>query len=173
MDFSTYQRLLQAGEAPATDPLPKAARLLQGTRAGFVTRALSVFIDIAVISIVVVAGWAATRFLIFVLHPTQALPTPNATGLLIAGYVVMVLYWTVCWATSGRSLGAFLMGVRVRSRNGSRVGWARALARAVFCVAFPPGLIWSIVSHLDESVQDIVLRTSVVRDWSPLGGQPS
>jgi len=170
MDFATYQRLVSIGEAPSTDPLPKAARALQGSQAGVVTRTLSVFIDIALVSIVVVAGWAATRFLIFVLRPTQELPTPNAFVLLAFGYAVMVLYWAISWATSGRSLGAYVMGVRVRSRDESRVGWFRSLVRAVFCVAFPPGLLWSIVSHRNQSVQDIVLRTEVLRDWSRLGG---
>jgi len=169
MDFASYQRLVDSGHAPAVDPLPRAARLLQGTRAGFVTRAVSVLIDIALVSILVVAGWAATRFLLFVLRPTQELPTPNAFALLAFGYVFMVLYWTACWATSGRSLGAYIMGVRVRSTDGSRVGWFRSLVRAVFCVVFPPGLLWSIISRRDDSVQDIVLRTAVIRDWSRLG----
>jgi uncharacterized RDD family membrane protein YckC len=169
MDFATYQRLVEAGQAPSTDPLPKAARALQGTPAGFVTRAASVVIDIAVISVLVVAGWAATRFLFFVVRPTQELPEPNAFVLLGFGYLVMVLYWMSCWATSGRSIGAFALGVRVRSSDGRRLGWFRSLLRAVFCVAVPPGLLWSIVSRRSESIQDIVLRTKVVRDWSQLG----
>lgn len=169
MDFATYQRLVEAGQAPATDPLPRAARALQGTRAGFVTRAASVLIDIGLISVIVVAGWAATRFLLFVLRPSQPLPEPNAFVLLVFGYLVMVLYWMACWATSGRSLGAFVMGVRVRSADGSRVGWFRSLVRAVLCVLVPPGLLWVIASRRNESVQDVVLRTTVVRDWGRLG----
>ena len=173
MDFATYQRLVASGNAPSADPLPRAARALQGSQAGFVTRALSVFIDIGLVSIIVVVGWAATRFLIFVLRPSQELPTPNAATLLAIGYGVMTLYWMACWATSGRSLGAFVMGVRVRSRDGERVGWLRSLLRAVFCVAFPPGLLWSIVSHENASVQDIVVRTRVIRDWSRMGAMVS
>lgn len=169
MDFATYQRLVEAGRAPATDPLPRAARTLQGAPAGFVTRGVSVLIDIALISVVVVVGWAGTRFLLFVLRPSQELPEPNAVILLVFGYGVMVLYWTACWSTSGRSLGAFVMGVRVRSADGSRVGWFRSLLRAVFCVLVPPGLLWAIVSRSNHSVQDIVLRTRVVRDWARLG----
>ncbi|MBM3669311.1 MAG: RDD family protein [Actinobacteria bacterium] len=151
------------------DPLPKAARDLQGTTAGFVTRAVSVLIDIALVSVLVVVGWAGTRFLIFVLRPTEPLPTPDAFALLVFGYAFMVLYWMACWATTGRSLGGFAMGVRVRSRDGSRVGWLRSLGRAVFCVAVPPGLLWAIISHRDQSIQDIVLRTTVIRDWARLG----
>ena len=169
MDFASYQRLVDAGQAPATDALPKVARALHGTPAGFVTRAVSVLIDIALISVFVAAGWAATRFLLFVLRPSQALPEPNAVALLLFGYIVTVLYWAVCWSTSGRSVGAFIMGVRVRSADGTRVGWFRSLLRAVFCVMVPPGLLWSIVSRSNESVQDIVLRTRVVRDWARLG----
>jgi uncharacterized RDD family membrane protein YckC len=169
MDFASFQRLVETGRTPVTDPLPKAARALQGAPAGFVTRAVSALIDIALVSVVVVAGWAATRFLLLVLRPTQELPEPRAAALLLFGYILMVLYWAVCWSTSGRSLGAFTMGVRVRSADGSRVGWLRSLARAGFCVLVPPGLLWSIVSRRSESIQDIILRTRVVRDWTPLG----
>ena len=41
-----------------------------------------------------------------------------------------------------------------------------ALLRAAFCVAFPIGLFWCVVSRKNRSVQDVVLRTSVIHDWA-------
>jgi uncharacterized RDD family membrane protein YckC len=58
------------------------------------------------------------------------------------------------------------MGVRVVSRKGGRLGWLVALARAAFSVGFPIGLGWALVSKRNRSVQDVVLRTIVIYDWS-------
>jgi uncharacterized RDD family membrane protein YckC len=57
------------------------------------------------------------------------------------------------------------MGVRVVSRKGERIGWGGAAVRSAFCAVFPFGLLWVIVSGANRSVQDVVLRTSVIYDW--------
>jgi hypothetical protein len=41
----------------------------------------------------------------------------------------------------------------------------RAFVRAVLCALFPIGLFWSAVSTRNESVQDLLVRTTVVYDW--------
>jgi hypothetical protein len=43
--------------------------------------------------------------------------------------------------------------------------WTGALVRAAFCVVFAVGLFWVLISGANRSVQDVVLRTSVVYDW--------
>jgi hypothetical protein len=43
--------------------------------------------------------------------------------------------------------------------------WAGAALRSAFCVLFPIGLFWVAVSGANRSVQDVVLRSSVVYDW--------
>jgi uncharacterized RDD family membrane protein YckC len=58
------------------------------------------------------------------------------------------------------------MGLRVVNFRGQRVRWAGAVLRAAFCVTVPIGLFWAILSPRDRSIQDVVLRTSVVYDWS-------
>ena len=40
----------------------------------------------------------------------------------------------------------------------------RSFLRAVACVVFPVGLLWSAVSAQRQSLQDIVFRTVVVYD---------
>ena len=37
---------------------------------------------------------------------------------------------------------------------------------AILCVVFPIGLLWCVVSEENRSVQDLLLRTSVIYDWS-------
>jgi hypothetical protein len=41
-----------------------------------------------------------------------------------------------------------------------------ALLRAILCVIFPIGLLWSVVSDSSRSLQDVLLRTSVIYDWN-------
>ena len=67
----------------------------------------------------------------------------------------------------GRTYGCHVLGLRVVSYRGSRMRPLGALLRAVFCVFFPIGLLWCAASRANRSVQDVVLRTSVVYDWEP------
>ena len=83
------------------------------------------------------------------------------------GGIVAVLYLTACWATTGRSYGKHVLGLRVVGPFG-RLHVVGAFLRAVLCVLVPIGVLWVAVSRENRSLQDVVLRTSVVYDW--LGG---
>jgi uncharacterized RDD family membrane protein YckC len=147
--------------------VPPAARDFQGHRAGIVTRCLAAAVDLGVVVAFLLAvwvGWAAARFL---LDPKGfTWPAPPLGLVLIDWYIVSTIYLTFSWATSGQSFGAHLLGLRVVNFRGRRMTWLGALARAAFCVAFPIGLAWIVVSPRNRSVQDVVLQTSVVYDWS-------
>jgi len=147
--------------------VPQVARDFQGHRAGIVTRCLAAAADLGVVVAFLLAvwvGWAGARFL---LDPKGfTWPAPPVGFVLADWYVVATLYLTFAWATSGRSYGAHLLGLRVVNFRGRRMSWPGALARAAFCVAFPIGLGWILASRGNRSVQDVVLRTSVVYDWS-------
>ena len=95
---------------------------------------------------------------------------PEATGLplLVIGYFTMWIYWTWSWSTGGRSLGNILMGLRVQTNRGGSLGLGLAALRSLFSVVFALGLVWSIFSRKNRSIQDIVLGTEVVFDWAPL-----
>jgi uncharacterized RDD family membrane protein YckC len=151
----------------APDPIPPAARPLQGLRAGVISRVIAGGVDYAVVFAVVIGcyvGWAVLQFL---LNPRTVSPVPTITGarVLLAGFVVMVLYLWLAFATTGRTFGDRLMGLRVVGRKGTRLSWASALLRALFYGVFPIGLLWCAVSRENRSVQDIVLRTSVIHHW--------
>ena len=88
--------------------------------------------------------------------------------------MVTVVYLTGCWAITGRTWGSHVMGLRVVDRKGRRLRPTVALLRGLFCTFFPIGLVWCGVNPSRRSVQDIVLRTSVVYHWVPAaGGQPT
>lgn len=155
------------------ETLPQGARVFQGTRAGLMTRLTAGVLDVlfifAVVIGIAVAGW----MLSFIVSPLNPLGTtedglrrfPQVLNLVVIGYALAWLYFTVCWSTSGRTLGNLVMGVRVINFRGARLHWPVAALRSIFVVVFPIGLFWVVVSGANRSVQDIVLRTSVTYDW--------
>jgi uncharacterized RDD family membrane protein YckC len=82
-----------------------------------------------------------------------------------AGCLLLTLYLAVSWMGSGRTYGNHVMGLRVVNNKGRRLHPLGALVRAVCCVILPIGLLWVLVSGQNRSLQDLVLRTSVIYDW--------
>jgi uncharacterized RDD family membrane protein YckC len=108
-------------------------------------------------------AWAV---LLFLLDPRDyTFPSWPFLYFLVIGFFYLVVYLWIAFATNGRTLGAGVMGVRVVGRKGRKMRWIPALLRAGFCAVFPVGLFWCAVSRENRSVQDIVLRTSVIHDW--------
>ncbi|WP_326834615.1 RDD family protein [Amycolatopsis rhabdoformis] len=139
--------------------------------AGIVTRLLAAVLDAAVTGLLTTAGYLAVVAVRFAAAPWSfrwpTVPPALAGGITAA---VAVVYLTVSWATLGRGYGAALLGLRVLGRR-RRLGWVRALVRALLCVVFPIGLLWVAVSPHRRSLQDVVLRTTVVYDWRTDGGR--
>ena len=142
---------------------PRAPR--SGMPAGLVTRSLANVVDLLTVVLLVGAGWLAVAATRFLLHPAQfSFPAPGGQTLLLVGLAVQAGYFAVTWAVVGGTYGDRLLALRVVGRRGSRLHWGRCLLRAVLCTAFPIGLLWVLVSGANRSVQDALLRTSVVHD---------
>ncbi len=147
-------------------PIPHAARPFQGRRAGLVTRTLAAVVDLVVVVTAFWLGYAAVSVVLFAMEPASfQFPDVALVPWAATEYVLAVGYLTLCWSTSGRTVGALVMGLRVLNRNGSWMRPVGALLRAIFCIAFPFGLLWIVVSAENRSLQDLVLRTSVIYDW--------
>jgi len=58
------------------------------------------------------------------------------------------------------------MGLRLVSMRGTNGLLPVLLVRAAFCVVFPIGLLWVVVSGGNRALWDVLLRTSIVHDWS-------
>lgn len=134
--------------------------------AGIVTRALAAVIDLGVVLLMMAGALLTVAGLAFMWAPVSfSWPTPSWVLSLLVGALLAAAYLTVSWATTGRSWGAAVFGLRVRSIGRGRLGWARAGLRALLCVAFPPGLLWVVVSRRRLSLQDAVVLSVVVYDW--------
>jgi uncharacterized RDD family membrane protein YckC len=173
--FREYRQALAEGRSPdyQAPVLPRDAIALQGDRAGFVTRALAALIDVLIIFLLVLGTIAVIWMISFIIDPmspgtplTEAdKRVPDVATMIIYGYCLNAVYWTVFWHYGGRTIGNLIMGLRVVNRHGQQMGWWTSLLRAMFCTVFPFGLLWSIVSGANRSVQDVVLRTNVIYDW--------
>ena len=152
-------------------PLPRDARPYQGRRAGLVTRMVAAALDGVVVVLVLLVAYAALATFLFLVDPRGfSFPDVGPLFSLTAGFVVLVVYQTLAWRLTGHTYGGLVMGLRVVNARGRRLRWAGSFARAVFCAVVPIGLLWVAVSRENRSVQDVVLRTSVVYDWQPTGG---
>ncbi|GAA2493947.1 RDD family protein [Terrabacter carboxydivorans] len=150
--------------------LPGPARSVQGHRAGIVTRATAGAVDLVVAFAAVGVGYAVWSGAVFVLGPASfRFPDPGGLRLLLCVLGVLTAYLTAAWATTGRTVGNRLLGLRVVGDGTGGVGFVRALLRALLCVAFPVLLFWVLVSAENRSLPDVLLRTSVVYDWTSAG----
>jgi uncharacterized RDD family membrane protein YckC len=154
--------------------VPREARAFQGRPAGIVSRLIANVIDGAVVGAILLAGYLGVNGLLFFLDPRSfhfREPIPVLT--LTSAFVVAGIYLGLSWALAARTYGCHVMGLRVVGRRGHPLRVLVAFARAAFCVIFPIGLFWCVVNPRSRSVQDIVLRTSVVYDWMPHPAQPA
>jgi uncharacterized RDD family membrane protein YckC len=147
-------------------PIPHEARPYQGLEAGLVTRGIAGVLDVVVAVVATVLLYLGIAGAKLVIRP-RSFHFPELPFLLgLSGVLtILVLYLTAAWTLSGRSYGAHVMGIRILGRRGRRVRAPVALARAVLYVVFPVGLLWCLVNPQKRSVQDVLLRTTVVYDW--------
>lgn len=153
------------GVRPAGWALPVQARPFQGERAGLASRTGAALIDLVVTVASVGLLWIALWLGQVLIRPTDLRGVPGLETAVLVGLGLLWLAWAFGWATTGRSLGAYVIGVRVVDWRGERVPWLIAAVRALLCVVFPLGLLWVVLSRDRRSLQDVVLRTSVVYDW--------
>lgn len=166
--FRNFRKGFKSGEAIHFNAIPDRARSFQGGTVGFTSRFISVLIDIAFIAVLLGGTYGVWQALRYVLAVFYEFPQLSGISLLLIGYVLMWGYWTWSWATGGKSLGNVLMGLRVQANSGHGLHLGRAAARSLLSILFPVGLLWAIVNRNNHSIQDVLLRTQVVFDWTPL-----
>ena len=156
---------------PELSPVPKEVRAYQGATAGVVTRMVANVVDALVVGAMVASCYIGLVSVKFLLDP-RSFTWPD--GHLLAGLTftlsLSVVYLWLCWWLLGRSYGKHVMGIRVAGRRGRKLGPVRALGRAAFCVFFPIGFFWCVISPRRHSVQDIAVYSAVVYDWMPHPG---
>jgi uncharacterized RDD family membrane protein YckC len=150
--------------------VPVGARQYQGHRAGVVTRIAANTVDFVVVVALVAVAYFVIAGINFLIDPrTFDWPSLPLWGVTII-VIVVVPYLALSWCTTGCTFGDGVFGLQVLNFRGGRMNIAGALLRAVLCMVFPVGLLWVAVNRENRSVQDIILRTSVVYEWVPHAG---
>lgn len=141
---------------------------LQGLRAGFISRAVASGTDVVlvlciyVVAVIVVSiAWG----LFFSKSITITAP-PHWVNELLA-WILLVLYLTVGWWSTGRTPGKQMMGLRVVRSDGSPLRFWRALFRALLCASFFPALLLALVNRRNRGLEDVACKTVVTYDWLP------
>jgi uncharacterized RDD family membrane protein YckC len=146
--------------------VPEAAREFQGLRAGIVSRVIANIVDVAVVVSIAFGGYISLAAGAFLLDPQGfTFPALHLSRMVLVCGVLLFVYFWCSWALTGRTVGNRLMGLRVVSFRGRLMRWSGSFLRALFCVALPIGLFWAVVSRQNRSIQDVVLRSSVIYDW--------
>jgi uncharacterized RDD family membrane protein YckC len=139
-----------------TEPEPERS-------AGVVSRCLAAVMDLAVVLVVIGLLYVGLLLTRLAVNPSAfQLPKIGVVFSTTVTFAISVLYLAGCWAVSGTTAGAAVMGLRVTGRRTERLPVVVALLRAVACVVFPIGLAWVAVDRRRRSLQDVVFGSRVV-----------
>ncbi|HLB39197.1 MAG TPA: RDD family protein [Actinomycetota bacterium] len=148
------------------ETIPAEARGFHGQPAGLVTRVAANLIDLAVLVVSLIAAYLGVAGVTFLRQGARfTFPIVSYPVAYTAGFLTLVVYFTVSWTTNGRTYGDRVLGLRVRTAAGGELGAPRAAVRALLCALFPLLLVWVAFSRRQRSVQDLVVGTSVIYDW--------
>jgi uncharacterized RDD family membrane protein YckC len=139
---------------------------LQGQRAGFVSRLSADAIDAVIVLAIHVVVILVVTAIKYLFTRTFKLPNPPTLVTLATYWVIALIYLTSGWGTTGKTFGKQLVGVRVVRADGTRLGSGPAFVRALLYLVFPAGLLWTLFSRRNSSLQDLVVRSVVLYDWS-------
>ncbi|WP_319446642.1 MULTISPECIES: RDD family protein [unclassified Mycobacterium] len=131
--------------------------------AGIVSRCVAAVIDLGVVLVIIGVLYVGLILTRLAINPSAfQLPAIGVLFSTTVTFSISVLYLAGCWAVSGCTVGAVVMGLRVRGRKSERLPGVIALLRAVACVVFPVGLAWVAVDAQRRSLQDLLFRSRVV-----------
>ncbi|MDY6999713.1 MAG: RDD family protein [Actinomycetota bacterium] len=131
--------------------------------AGIVSRGTAAVIDLTVVSVLLGFLYLGLLLASIALNPGAfRFPSLDKVFSTAVAFGIAIVYLAGCWAVSGCTVGAVVMGLQVIGRRGGRLRPVIAVARAAAYVFFPIGLMWVAVDSQRRSLQDIVLGSRVV-----------
>src|SRR5262249_40984298 len=115
--------------AESLSPAPKSGAAerhlrgtsLQGHRAGFVSRLSADVVDAIVVVIIEFFAYAMFAVIRYLLTRKFQMPSPDTRVTLGLFWAIAVVYLTWGWATTGKTFGKQLVGVRVVRKDGTRL----------------------------------------------------
>lgn len=82
-------------------------------------------------------------------------------------FLISMIYFVICWTFGGRTIGNFVMGIRVLYHDGRQAGIPTALIRYFgYLISFMPlglGFLWIIWDAKKQGWHDKLAKTIVIR----------
>ena len=157
---------------------------LQGYYAGFISRAVAIIIDVVIISLVsaVVIGALTLFFDLpsvkrFIFWLNSILPGSDQVFSALTGprfaaiffFLFLYLYFIFFFSTTGQTVGKAIMGLRVVTTDGKRMGVKRSLIRTVcYTLSLAPlglGFLWALGEDRRRAWHDKIAHTYVLYVW--------
>lgn len=147
----------------------------QGHYAGAVTRCVAFVIDQAIASAVYTATVAAVQFVIDLVTSSTFQADDYPVVLAVTYFGWLFVYYAYSWATSGKTLGMAIVGLRVVRSDGAPVsarGAAlRTLALPLSFLLFGLGFLGILIGRHRRALHDRIADTAVVYGWDARGAQ--
>jgi uncharacterized RDD family membrane protein YckC len=153
----------------------KVTAVERGSYAGVASRTTAVVIDIVLI---VISYWLAVSMVTLVWAVIN-LDAPDFPSFDNTTWGWLYLSWAFlyvwgCWTLFGKTPGKAILGVRIVTKNGGRLGPIRAFVRligyGVSCLFFFAGFWWVLIDRRRRGWSDLIAGTCVVYDWNARPG---
>ena len=156
-------------------PGHKVAVSQQGHYAGAVTRLVAFVTDQAIATAVYTAAAAATQFVVDLVSNLHFEVDNYPILLAVTYFGWLFIYYTYSWATSGKTLGMAIVGLRVVRSDGSVVSLGhaatRTLALPLSFLLFGLGFLGILVGRQRRALHDVIANTAVVYGWDARGAE--
>jgi uncharacterized RDD family membrane protein YckC len=143
---------------------------LQGDYSGAVSRLAAFALDLVISSLLFTLALAAVNFSagIVIRHPVHWSRSNSLVVAIISG-VWLFVYFAYCWATTGKTPGMTLLGIRVVRADGAHAEPWRAVVRTLI-LPISVALFWLslpliLVQREHQAPHDLVAGTAVVYAW--------
>lgn len=143
---------------------------LQGDYCGAVSRLAAFALDLVISSLMFTLALAAVNFSagIVLRHPVHWSRSNSLVVAIISG-VWLFAYFSYCWATTGKTPGMTLLGIRVVRADGAHAEPWRAVVRTLI-LPISIALFWLslpliLVQRQHQAPHDLVAGTAVVYAW--------
>jgi uncharacterized RDD family membrane protein YckC len=146
-----------------------ARESLQGNYSGAVSRLAAYVIDVSLSSALFTLGLAATGYVVSIVIGRSFTWNHEGIAASIAFVVWEFLYFAYSWATTGKTIGMALLGVRVVRADGAAAGPRRAVVRTLALplsiILFGLGFIGILIQREHRALHDLIAGTAVVYAW--------
>jgi uncharacterized RDD family membrane protein YckC len=159
----------RAGDALPSGPPVIIREGLQRTCSGFASRFAAFAVDVGVSLGVFMLALAAISFAARVLTGKDITWNRGDIWVVVAYAVWAFIYFAYSWATSGRTAGMALFGVRVVRDDGTAAGGRRAVLRTL---ALPLSFLFLglgfagiVLGNRRRALHDVIAGTAVIYSW--------